>query len=130
MLVTILTITFTSLIAFSSVFGVPGLENSIDFLEAEGNQLKSIVGGWFGTLFWAVGAFSLFAAAAGIVDYASRLTADILKTTYLRALARCRRAGSTSRWSGASSASASSSCWSGSTSRSCCWSSRRASPGR
>jgi hypothetical protein len=83
-LVTILTITFTSLIAFSSVFGVPGLENSIDFLETEGNQLNSIVGGWFGTLFWAVGAFSLFAAAAGIVDYASRLTADILKTTYLR----------------------------------------------
>jgi hypothetical protein len=83
-LVTILTITFTSLIAFSSVFGVPGLENSIDFLKAEGNQLKSIVGGWFGTLFWAVGAFSLFAAAVGIVDYASRLTADILKTTYLR----------------------------------------------
>jgi hypothetical protein len=83
-LVTILTITFTSLIAFSSVFGVPGLENSIDFLEVEGNQLKSIVGGWFGTLFWAVGAFSLFAASAGIVDYASRLTADVLKTTYLR----------------------------------------------
>ena len=82
-LITIVTITFTSLIAFSSVFGIPGLENSIDFLEVEGNQLKSIVGGWFGTLFWCVGAFSLFAAATGIVDYASRLTADILKTTYL-----------------------------------------------
>jgi hypothetical protein len=83
-LVTILTITFMSLIAYSVVFGQPGLENSIDFLDAEGNQLKSIVGGWFGTMFWVVGAFSLFAAAAGIVDYASRLTADILKTTYLR----------------------------------------------
>ena len=36
------------------------------------------------SVFWAVGAFSLFAAATGIVDYASRLTADVLKTTYLR----------------------------------------------
>ena len=43
-----------------------------------------MVGGWFGILFWAVGAFSLFAAATGIVDYTSRLAADILKTTYLR----------------------------------------------
>ena len=83
-LVTIITITFTSLIAHTAVFGKPGLENSIDFLEVEGNELKSIVGPWFGTLFWAVGAFSLFAAAVGIVDYASRLSADILKTTYLR----------------------------------------------
>jgi hypothetical protein len=83
-LMTVLTITFTSLIAYSVLFGTPGLENSIDFLQVEGNELKSIVGGWFGTLFWTVGAFSLFAAAAGIVDYASRLTADILKTTYLR----------------------------------------------
>ena len=82
--VTIVTITFTSLIAHTAVFGKPGLENSIDFLEVEGNELKSIVGPWFGTLFWAVGAFSLFAAAVGIVDYASRLSADILKTTYLR----------------------------------------------
>jgi len=81
---TLVTIVFMSMLSHSTVFGLPNLPNSIDFLQIEGQQLKGAVGGWFGTLFWAVGAFSLFAAAAGIVDYASRLTADILKTTYLR----------------------------------------------
>jgi hypothetical protein len=33
-------------------------------------------------LFLAVGAFSLFGSAMGIIDYTSRLAADILKTTY------------------------------------------------
>ena len=33
----------------------------------------SAVGAWFGTFFWVIGAFSLFAAALGIVDYTSRL---------------------------------------------------------
>ena len=60
---------------------------------------------WFGVLFWVIGAFSLFAAAMGIVDYTSRLAADVLKTTYLRTSTR-PRAGSTSGWSGAWSRSA------------------------
>ena len=34
-------------------------------------------------LFLAVGAFSLFGSAMGIIDYTSRLAADILKTTYM-----------------------------------------------
>jgi hypothetical protein len=83
-LVTIITIVFMSMLAHSTVFGLPELPNSIGFLRIEGEQLQAVVGGWFGTLFWAVGAFSLFAAATGIVDYASRLAADVLKTTYLR----------------------------------------------
>jgi hypothetical protein len=82
--VTVLTIVFTSMLAHSTIFGQPGLSNSIGFLKIEGNQLGQSVGSWFTVLFWAVGAFSLFAAAVGIVDYASRLTADIVKTTYLR----------------------------------------------
>jgi hypothetical protein len=65
--------------------GRPGLPNSIAFLKLEGEQLQAAVGGWFGRLFWAIGAYSLFAAAAGIVDYTSRLAADVLKSTYLRA---------------------------------------------
>jgi hypothetical protein len=83
-LVTIVTIVFMSMLSHSTVFGLPDLPNSIGFLRIEGEQLKAVVGGWFGILFWAVGAFSLFAAATGIVDYTSRLAADILKTTYLR----------------------------------------------
>jgi hypothetical protein len=53
-------------------------------LAAEGNALKESVGTWFGTLFWAIGALSLFAASIGIADYVSRLVADVLKVGYLR----------------------------------------------
>jgi len=35
-------------------------------------------------LFWLVGAFSLFAASLGIVDYTSRLAADTIRTVYWR----------------------------------------------
>jgi hypothetical protein len=48
------------------------------------------VGGWFGALFWIVGALSLFAAAMGIVDYTSRLAADVLKTSYLPRVSESR----------------------------------------
>ena len=47
-------------------------------------MLAERVGAWFRFLFWAVGAFSLFAAALGIVDYTSRLAADVIKTSYAR----------------------------------------------
>ncbi|AZM47494.1 hypothetical protein DMB38_18365 [Streptomyces sp. WAC 06738] len=83
-LVTIVTITLTSLLSHSTVFGMEGLANDVSFVEAEGEELKSAVGGWFGTTFWLIGAFSLFTAATGIVDYTSRMAADILKSTYLR----------------------------------------------
>jgi len=82
-LISFLTIVLMSMLSYSTVFGVPGLENSVSFLEVEGEKLKEVVGGWFGTLFWVIGALSLFAAAMGIVDYTSRLAADVLKTSYL-----------------------------------------------
>ncbi|MGY1605277.1 Nramp family divalent metal transporter [Geodermatophilus sp. SYSU D00815] len=83
-LISFLTILFTSLLAYSTVFGEEGLENSIAFLQAEGEALDESVGSWFGTFFWVIGAVSLFAAALGIVDYTSRLGADVLKTAYLK----------------------------------------------
>ena len=82
-LVTVVTIVFTSMLAHSVLFGQPGLPNNISFLQIEGQRLKSIVAPWFGTLFWAIGAFALFATAMGIIDYTSRLAADVLKSTYL-----------------------------------------------
>ncbi len=82
--ITFVTIFFTSLLAYATVFGEPGLESNISFIEAEGNALKAEVGDWFGTLFWIIGAISLYAAALGIVDYTSRLGADVLKVAYLR----------------------------------------------
>jgi MFS family permease len=56
----------------------------VAFLRIEGERLKSIVAPWFGVLFWAVGAFSLFGASMGIMDYTSRLAADVVKSTYLQ----------------------------------------------
>ncbi|WP_306212576.1 Nramp family divalent metal transporter [Actinoplanes sp. RD1] len=83
-LISFLTIVFTSMLAYATVFGREGLSNNISFLKAEGDALNASVGDWFGTFFWIIGAFSLFAAALGIVDYTSRLGADVLKTAYLR----------------------------------------------
>jgi hypothetical protein len=82
--VTVITIALTSMLAHSTLYGRPGLPSTIAFLKVEGEQLRAAVGGWFGRLFWVIGAYSLFAAAAGIVDYTSRLAADVLKRTYLR----------------------------------------------
>ncbi|WP_218854782.1 Nramp family divalent metal transporter [Paractinoplanes atraurantiacus] len=82
--ITFLTIFFTSMLAYATVYGDEGLTNNISFLKAEGAALNEAVGGWFGTFFWIIGAFSLFAAALGIVDYTSRLAADVLKTAYLK----------------------------------------------
>jgi hypothetical protein len=82
-LISIVTIVLMSLLAYSTVHGVPGLANSVSFLRVEGDRLKDLVGPWFGTLFWVIGALSLFAAAMGIVDYTSRLAADVLKTSHL-----------------------------------------------
>jgi hypothetical protein len=82
-LVTVITIVFTSMLAHSTLFGSAGLPNNISFLQIEGQQLKALVAPWFGILFWTIGAFSLFATAMGVIDYTSRLAADVLKSTYL-----------------------------------------------
>jgi hypothetical protein len=89
-LISFVTIVLMSMLAYSTVYGVPGLANSVSFLEVEGDRLGDMVGPWFGTLFWAIGALSLFAAAMGIVDYTSRLAADVLKTSYLRGFSESR----------------------------------------
>lgn len=83
-LISFLSIVFTSLLAYSTVFGRADLPDDIGFLRAEGEVLGATVGGWFGTFFWSIGAFALFAAALGIVDYTSRLAADVIKTSYAR----------------------------------------------
>jgi hypothetical protein len=83
-LITFVSIVFTSLLAYSTVFGRENLPDDISFLQVEGEQLKASVGDWFGAFFWFVGALSLFLAALGIVDYTSRLAADVLKTSYLK----------------------------------------------
>jgi hypothetical protein len=83
-LITFLTILFTSLLAYSTVYGREGLANNISFIKTEGEVLAERVGSWFKFFFWVIGSFSLFAAALGIVDYTSRLAADVVKTSYAR----------------------------------------------
>jgi len=83
-LVSIVTICLTSMLAHSTLYGEKGLPASAAFLLIEGHKLQTIVGPWFGILFWATGAFSLFGSAMGITDYTSRLAADVLKSAYLR----------------------------------------------
>ncbi|QUH03970.1 Nramp family divalent metal transporter [Saccharopolyspora erythraea] len=81
-LITFLSIMFMSLLAYATVYGKPDLPDDVSFLQIEGEQMMQLAGTWFGYFFWVVGAFSLFAAALGIVDYTSRLAADVLKTNY------------------------------------------------
>ena len=71
------------MLAHSTLFGEPNLPNNVSFLRIEAQRMEAMVGRWFGVLFLATGAFSLFGSAMGIIDYTSRLAADILKTTYL-----------------------------------------------
>ena len=83
--IALVSITAFSLIAYSTVYGNPDLpeESGFDFIALEASVLDDRVGEWFGTLFLAIGAVSLFAAALGIVDYVSRLVADVLRVGYV-----------------------------------------------
>ena len=79
-----------SLIAYSTVYGNPDLpdESGFDFISLEADVLDDRVGNWFGTMFLVIGAVSLFAAAIGIVDYVSRLVADVIRVSYTSDSAR------------------------------------------
>lgn len=81
-LISFVTILFTSVLAYATLGGRDDLPRDIGFLAIEGAELGNRVGPWFGKLFWVVGAFSLFSAALGIVDYTSRLAADVVRTSY------------------------------------------------
>ena len=54
-LVTVITIGFTSMLAHSTLFGEPNLPNNVSFLRIEAERMESMVGRWFGVLFLATG---------------------------------------------------------------------------
>ena len=58
------TIMVFSLLAYSTVYG-QDLGEDLDFIQGEGHVLRDVVGPWFGTLFWVIGAVSLFAGCSG-----------------------------------------------------------------
>ena len=82
--VSFLAIVFMSMIAYSTVHGRPDLPPNAGFLRLQGEQMQETIGAWFGALYWIIGVLSLFVAAMGVVDYTSRIGADVLKTIYLR----------------------------------------------
>jgi hypothetical protein len=72
-----------SVLAYSTVYGKNLSEGAdFDFIKGQGEELKTIVAPWFGTLFWVFGALSLSLVALGVVDYVARLVADVVKTLY------------------------------------------------
>jgi hypothetical protein len=79
----LVTIFVFSLLAYSTVYG-DDIGEELDFIEGQGEALKAIVGPWFGTLFWVIGAVSLFAGMLGVIDYVSRVSGDAIKTVYAR----------------------------------------------
>jgi len=79
---TLVTITFTSVLAAALLHGRADLPHDISFLGLEAQVLSSSVGPWFGKLFLIVGAFALFMTAVGVIDVTARLAADVLRTIY------------------------------------------------
>lgn len=80
----IVTIVFTSVLAFALLYGRDGLPSDIGFLRVQGEVIAERVAPWFRTLFWSVGALALFATALGVVDLTSRLIADVVRTMYAK----------------------------------------------
>jgi hypothetical protein len=80
----VFSITIFSLLAYSTVFGQRVADQAnLAFIEAEGLALKEVVAPWFGTFFWVFGSISMVLVAMGVLDWVSRIVADIVKTVYL-----------------------------------------------
>jgi hypothetical protein len=80
----VFSITIFSALAYSTVYGQGlGQGANLAFIRAEGEALKAVVAPWFGTFFWMFGALSLVLVALGVIDYISRIVADVIKTVYL-----------------------------------------------
>jgi hypothetical protein len=81
----VFSITVFSTLAYSTVYGlnIPGGAN-LGFIRVEGEALKAAIAPWFGTFFWIFGSLSLVLVALGVVDYVSRIVADVIKTVYLK----------------------------------------------
>ncbi len=55
-------------------------EESFDFIQVEGEALKTEHGDWLGTVFWLIGTVVLFSTNLAVLDMVGRVTADVLKT--------------------------------------------------
>jgi hypothetical protein len=73
-----------SMLAYSTVYGQNQAGGAtLGFIRAEGEALKTAVAPWFGTFFWVFGSLSMVLVSLGVLDFVSRIIADVLKTVYL-----------------------------------------------
>ncbi len=79
----VFSITIFSALAYSTLFGNISGQANLSFIKAEGEVLKTVIAPWFGTFFWVFGALSLVLCALGVIDFVSRIVADVIKTVYL-----------------------------------------------
>jgi Mn2+/Fe2+ NRAMP family transporter len=77
-LLILMTLTYVSV-------GTGGDAESFDFIQAEGEALKTEHGDWLGTMFWLIGTVVLFSTNLAVLDMVGRVTADVLKTGPLAA---------------------------------------------
>lgn len=81
----LLSIVVFSVLAYSVLpIGEIAGEGDLAFIQLEGEILSDVIGPWFGISFWLIGTVALFFANFVIIDMVGRITADILKVTYLR----------------------------------------------
>ncbi|MQA87325.1 MAG: hypothetical protein GEV03_22525 [Streptosporangiales bacterium] len=73
-----------SVLVFSTVGVGKNVGEELDFLQAEGRALGSLIGPWFEVAFYVAGFLMLFSTNVGVVDYGSRLAGDSLKVTFLK----------------------------------------------
>ena len=100
----IFSITIFSTLAYSTLHGQPITGAGQPRIHpGRGRGPQDGVAPWFGTFFWVFGALSLMLVSLGVLDYVSRIVADVIKTVYLPTASAGARAASTSSWSGARS---------------------------
>ncbi|MGH8868069.1 MAG: Nramp family divalent metal transporter [Actinomycetes bacterium] len=83
MVVSFVSITVMSLVAFATLQGQDLGEADSGFLETEADVLSATVGPWLRTFFLAFATVSLYASALGLLDVVGRVVSDVLKTNYL-----------------------------------------------
>ena len=72
------------MLTFKTIGLTGGDASGFDFIQLEGEALKTEIAGWVGTAFWFTGMVVLLSTNLAVLDMVGRVVADILKTSYLR----------------------------------------------
>jgi hypothetical protein len=80
----LLSIIVMSVLTVSTVGVGENLGEDLDFIRAEGEALRNIIGPGFGVVFWIAGTVFLLSTNLGILDYCGRLIADVAKVNWFR----------------------------------------------